>query len=90
MTTNQTAVGLLAEATMKAAVQISIQKGINKQESFADTLTSALRVTITDNLDRVIAEWKEATEANTNNAWLQELMKTQAVELAQMAVKSIL
>jgi hypothetical protein len=34
-------------------------------------------------------EWKEATEANLNNAWLKQLMVTQAAELAQIAISKI-
>ncbi len=89
MKTETTAITLLAEATMKAAVHIAIAQGISKQNGFSGRLTEALRSTVKGNLERVMEEWKEATEANLSNAWLQELMKTQSVELAQMAVKSI-
>jgi hypothetical protein len=92
----ETAVGMLAEATLQAAVQIAIVKGLykvtdnpTKKENFSRKLSEALKSTTKDNLDRVMEEWKEATEANLNNAWLKQLMVTQAAELAQIAISKI-
>jgi predicted metal-dependent hydrolase len=87
MTTKGSAIELLAEATMKAAVFIATERGINNQENFAERLSDALKETVKSNLDQVQKEWADALEANVSNAWLQELMKVQAVELAQKAIK---
>jgi uncharacterized protein YqgV (UPF0045/DUF77 family) len=78
------AVTLLAEATLKAAVHIKIEK---KLDIDAETLSEALKTTIKGNLDEVMTDWKEALEANLGNTWLQELMKVQAVELAQKSIE---
>lgn len=92
--TNQpeTAVELLTLAVTKAAIHLANAQGLYQRpisDEFVDRLIEIIKSTLKDNLERVMAEWKEATEANLSNVWLKELMKTQAVELAQIAIKSI-
>lgn len=90
MTNQETsAVTLLTQATMKAAVHIAIKEGINKQKDFADRLTEALKITLKDNISRVMKEWEEALSAKLGNAWLQKMMTVQSIELANLAVKSL-
>jgi hypothetical protein len=90
---NQTAVGLLTEATRDAAMQIARDRGLYQpgsvSDDFIDKFIQAVKSTLLDNLDRIITEWKEATEANLNDAWLQELVKTQAVEMANIAINKL-
>jgi len=88
----ETAIGLLTLAVTKAAIHIANTKGLYQKpisDAFVDKLTKTIKSTLKDNLERVMAEWKEATEANLSNAWLKKLMKTQSVELAQMVIKSL-
>lgn len=92
--TNQpeTAVGLLTLAVTKATIEIAKTQNLYQvpiSDDFVDKLTKAIKVTLKNNIERIMAEWGEATEANLSNAWLKELMKTQAIELAQMVIKSI-
>lgn len=92
--TNQpeTAVGLLTLAVTKAAIHIANAQGLYQRpisDEFADRLIKAIKSTLKDNLERIMAEWKEATEASLSNAWLKKLMETQAIELAQIAINSI-
>lgn len=86
----QTAIGLLAQATAtaKAAIELAVARGL-PSDGFVDKLTEATKTTLKDNIERVMGEWEEATEADLSNAWLQALLTAQAVELGRMAVESI-
>jgi hypothetical protein len=90
---NQTAVGLLTEATRDAAMQIAKDRGIYQpghvSDEFVDKFIQAVKSSLLDNLDQVMSEWKEATEAHLNDAWLRELMKTQALQIANIAVNKL-
>ena len=81
-----TAVTILCEATMRAAVRQTIIKGI---EVDAGEMAEALKVVVKANLDWVMEEWKEATEANIGEAWLRQMINVQAHELATEALASM-
>lgn len=77
-----TAVNVLANGTIRAAGLILLSKGHKVADLDLDALTTALKATLKANLDRVMAEWKDATEANMNELWLKELMNAQCNTLA--------
>ncbi len=87
-----TAVELLTIAVTKATIHMANVQGLYQapiSNEFADRLIETIKSTLKDNLERIMREWTEATEANLSNAWLKKLMETQSVELAQIVIKSI-
>ena len=80
----ETAISLLATATMKAYIAISRERNLPVD---ADKACANMRTAIKSNLDTILTEWKEATEARMSEGWLQELVKTQAVTMALEALK---
>jgi hypothetical protein len=92
-TQSQTAVGLLSKATRDATMQLARERNLyqpeNVSDEFVEIFIKAVKSTLLDNLDRIMDEWEEATKANLSNAWLQKLMETQAVEMANIAVNKL-
>lgn len=81
------AVEILSQGTMKAAV-LHLTTGTSLKDIDAGKLAECLRETIKSELDTVMSEWREATEANMSEAWLRELMNAQCNELALKALKA--
>ena len=83
------AVTVLSEGTIRAAGLQLVHLGIDYKSVDLDALTETLKTTVKANLDQVLAEWKDATDAHMSEAWLRELMNAQCNTLALEALKSM-
>jgi len=78
--------GILINATMHAAAGIARERNLNVD---AGRLTDALKTTLKASIADVLSEWKDAVDAGLSEGWLQVMINTQAIELANRAIESI-
>lgn len=82
-----TAVEILSTGTINAGLEILRRNGQDPRQADAGLLSEAFKTTIKGNLDRILSEWGEATDANLNDGWLRQMMNAQCFELANEALK---
>jgi hypothetical protein len=88
MNTHKSAWDILIEAVIIATGRIARHKDVYDEfMADLDKHTAIMRQVMKDNIDTVLAEWKEATEATVSEGWLKELMNAQANEIALESLK---
>ena len=82
----QTAVGVLCDATMRAAARIALHQQIEIEDT--GRFTEILRTVIKDNLPSVMREWEDGIKSNIGELWLRQLVNAQANDLGLKAVQN--
>ena len=81
---------LVAEGTQRAAIRILINQGLaDEANARLEELAAALKETVTQEYDTVLAEMKEATECRMGEAFLKMQLNTSLNYLAIKAIKKI-
>jgi len=80
-----TAIGILSQGTIKATLLHLKAEG----DPIDDTgkVAVIIKAVLKDNLTKILAEWKDASEAHMPHAWLKEMMNLQCNEYGAMAAK---
>ena len=86
MAAQETAWGLMANATMVAAAKICHDRGIKPS---AKDLTASLKKTLVAAIPATQKEWTDATDAHMGEQFLRQLMNTQAWTLGLVAVDAL-
>ena len=82
-----TAIELLTTGTIKAGFEILRSNGKDPRKADCALLSEVYKSTIKDNLDSILQEWREATEADISENWLKTILNTQCTEMATIALK---
>lgn len=79
---------ILTDAVIISAGNICRARDIEISE-VADEIADAIKPAILEKLEGLMAEWREALDANVGEGWLRQLLGTQAFEIAQGIVADI-
>lgn len=86
-----TAIEVLSKGTVKAAwLILTVTKGVDPDTVDCEVLAASVKAVLSDSLDKIKAEWKDATEAHMPSAWLRELVNAQCNECGLLAVNAYL
>ena len=77
-----TAIGILADATIKAASLMLLARGFEIKDIDCGVLAAAVKDTLKANIPTILDEWEAASNAALSEGWLRMMMNTQAHELA--------
>ena len=91
MEKEMTAVGVLCEATIRAAGCIAREKGIDFKalDPGYNKLSAAMRETVNLHLDGILVEWKAAAESLLPESMIRHMLNVQANWLAVKALQSL-
>lgn len=80
-----TAIEILSKGTIKATLLHLKAEG----DPIDDTglVATIIKDILKRNIPKILAEWKDATEAHMPHAWLKEMMNLQCNEYGVMAAK---
>lgn len=86
-----TATEVLSSGTTKAAwLILTVTKKVDPSTVDCNALAASIKAALNDSLDKIMVEWKDATEASIGEAWLRELVNGQCNEYGLMAADAYL
>ena len=86
-----TVIEVLRDGTAKAAWLILTKtKKVDPSTVDCAALAASIKAVLSDSLDKIMAGWKDATEASIGKEWLQKLVNAQCNEYGLLAVNAYL
>ena len=83
-----TAISLICDGTIRAAILILRSKGIDPESLDLNKLTAELRTELKARIAEFLNEWKAALDAHLSEGWIKELMNVQCNQAALAALKN--
>lgn len=83
---NTSAVKILCDGTIRAAILILRDRGIDTSKIDAGKLSADLKAILHTNIESIMKDWEDAVNANLSEGWLREMMNLQCNEMALKAL----